>query len=301
MASWIMRLQIGINGLTEVVFSFLFEFQQSHWRDAEKREVKVLAYNARRRMYREPRIPCRGIVFLLCSIILTHVSVSQAQRVDAGTISLGETKTGRLSSDSVVHDYRLTLSSTVTVTIQLSSNSFDTYLRLYRGVLQSSSNLLEDNDDFGGTLNSRIQRSLSAGTYLIQVRSVNGSGSYSLQVSGGTPTQFSVTSVSISLSSARVGSGSISGTGSGTVEYHWITRKPGGIFADSGPLTVTMSNGSATIPSYSNFPTDLTGEYSVFVRVTSPTPTRESNTVSYMLTAKTSLTYNRQDLAYTFR
>ena len=160
---------------------------------------------------------------------------------------------------------------------------------------------LEDNDDFGGTLNSRIQRSLSAGTYLIQVRSVNGSGSYSLQVSGGTPTQFSVTSVSISLSSARVGSGSISGTGSGTVEYHWITRKPGGIFADSGPLTVTMSNGSATIPSYSNFPTDLTGEYSVFVRVTSPTPTRESNTVSYMLTAKTSLTYNRQDLAYTFR
>jgi len=62
--------------------------------------------------------------------------------------------------------------------------------------------------------------------------------------------------------------GSISGSGSGTIKYHWITRKPGVIYVDSGELTVSMTNGSATIPSYNGFPTDLAGDYQAFIRVT---------------------------------
>jgi WD40 repeat protein len=88
---------------------------------------------------------------------------------------------------------------------------------------------------------------------------------------------FEVDSVSISLSPSVVqtgysptGSGTINGEGTGTVEYHWISRKPGGIYVDSGPLYTEMSNGTASIPDYNNFPTDLPGQHSTFVRVTSP-------------------------------
>ena len=66
--------------------------------------------------------------------------------------------------------------------------------------------------------------------------------------------------------------GSISGTGSGTVEYHWITHKPDGSWHDSGPLSVQMTNGSATIPTYNGFPTDMLDDYYSFIRITSPKP-----------------------------
>ena len=101
---------------------------------------------------------------------------------------------------------------------------------------------------------------------------------------------FTVSSASISLDKSSVeqnetitGDGTISGSGRGTVKYHWIVRKPGGIWFDSGELSTTMTNGTAQIPSYSGFPTDIVGSYSTFVRVTSPV-TLESSSQDYVVT-----------------
>ena len=77
--------------------------------------------------------------------------------------------------------------------------------------------------------------------------------------------------------------GSFSGSGNGAVEYHWITEKEGVISDDSGPLTVQMVDGKADTPIHSGFPTDATGQYESYVRVTSQAPERISDRAIYVV------------------
>jgi hypothetical protein len=66
-------------------------------------------------------------------------------------------------------------------------------------------------------------------------------------------------------------SGTISGSGNGTIKYLWGVGKPDGSYFVSDELAVTMTNGSASIPTYNGFPTGTVGAYGPnLVRVTSP-------------------------------
>ena len=111
--------------------------------------------------------------------------------------------------------------------------------------------------------------------------SANGSQTWRPQLVVEYSPAFSVTNVNIDVdpetSEGNVlqggfvtGDGTITGTGSGTVEYYWMWRKPGGVFDSSSKLTATMSNGSANIPTYNSFPTDLVGEHKTWIRIQSP-------------------------------
>jgi len=100
---------------------------------------------------------------------------------------------------------------------------------------------------------------------------------------------FAVTNVAIQVApdivtqnSSPSGSGSVSGFGSGSVQYKWITRRPDGSYADSGPLAVNMTNGEVTLPNHSSFPSETPGLYSTRVQVTSPN-TYDSQAQSYQV------------------
>lgn len=91
---------------------------------------------------------------------------------------------------------------------------------------------------------------------------------------------FAVTSVNIDVDpedpekvvqgATVTGDGTMSGTGSGTVQYTWIIRKPDGSFSSSPVLSTQMTNGSAAIPTYSGFPTSYVGQHRTWVRIQSP-------------------------------
>lgn len=67
------------------------------------------------------------------------------------------------------------------------------------------------------------------------------------------------------------GDGTITGTGGGTVKYYWMVRKPTGIFEPaSSLLSTTMTGGSATVPSFSDFPTSDLDQHKVWIRIQSP-------------------------------
>jgi pimeloyl-ACP methyl ester carboxylesterase len=78
--------------------------------------------------------------------------------------------------------YTFTLTSTSTVTIDLASGTFDTFLYLLNGS-GSGGSLVTSNDDFNGT-DSRISRSLAAGTYTAEATSYSAgrSGSFTLRI-----------------------------------------------------------------------------------------------------------------------
>jgi len=99
------------------------------------------------------------------------------------------------SNDFVVNDkrldlYQFTVSNQVKMRIDLSSSSFDTELLLVR-LLPSAlnhtqeidGNFILQNDDFGSSLNSRIEESLTPGTYWIGVTSANAgeTGDYQIE------------------------------------------------------------------------------------------------------------------------
>ncbi|MFH0982385.1 MAG: DNRLRE domain-containing protein [Planctomycetota bacterium] len=66
------------------------------------------------------------------------------------------------------------------------------------------------------------------------------------------------------------GDGTVTGLGDGTVEYRWIVRKPGGAGWASDLLSTIMASGSATIASYTGFPTTDLGQHKVWIRIESP-------------------------------
>jgi len=81
-------------------------------------------------------------------------------------------------------------------------------------------------------------------------------------------------------------SGTITGSGSCQIEYYWFVKLFDGSYWDSGKLTTTMTGGSATIPVYDDFPTDIVEDYGMcYVLVTSP-DTVQSNKRYYTVEAE---------------
>ena len=106
-------------------------------------------------------------------------------------ISLGQTVNGvleasddrtRAGDGSFADNYQLTLTSAQTVTIEMSSSAFDTFLI----VVDSAENLVDADDDGGGGSNSRLDLALPAGTFIIEATSFTpgDGGPYTLSVSG---------------------------------------------------------------------------------------------------------------------
>ena len=98
-------------------------------------------------------------------------------------ISLGQTVTGNLSSTAAnsfcnfgtpADRYQFNLATTTTVTINLSSSAFDTFVCVFN----SSNQFLAGDDNSGGGTNSRLVATLSGGLYYIEVttRSPGGTG-----------------------------------------------------------------------------------------------------------------------------
>ncbi len=105
--------------------------------------------------------------------------------VQMGSINLNENKTGTLNSREG-HAYNFTLQETQTITIDMKSmgSPLDSYLKL----LDSQKQVIAEDDDGGGGLDSRIVHSLAQGTYTIIAHPFGGSsGGYSLSVSIGAP------------------------------------------------------------------------------------------------------------------
>jgi len=105
-----------------------------------------------------------------------------------GTLAVGGTATGNLSftscqyTDGTFADiYQITLASDTEIALALDSNDFDAYLYL----LDAKGNLVAQDDDSGGNLNSLIVDWLSAGTYYA-VATANGDytaiGNYTLSL-----------------------------------------------------------------------------------------------------------------------
>jgi pimeloyl-ACP methyl ester carboxylesterase len=68
-----------------------------------------------------------------------------------------------------------------------------------------------------------------------------------------------------------IGNGTVTGTGNGAVEYYWMVRKPGGVFQMASSLLSTqMTNGTASIPSFSGFPTSDIGQHKTWIRIQEP-------------------------------
>jgi hypothetical protein len=87
-----------------------------------------------------------------------------------GTLALGGSATGNLSfagcqyTDGTFADiYQINLASDTQIALALNSNDFDAYLYL----LDAKGNVVAQDDDSGGNLNSLIVDSLSAGTYYV--------------------------------------------------------------------------------------------------------------------------------------
>jgi hypothetical protein len=111
-------------------------------------------------------------------------------------ISLGSTQSGNLSSTAAngqcngfapADRWTFTLTASSTVTIDVASTAFDTYVCL----LNSSNNVLSSDTDSGPGTNSRlIYSNLAAGTYYIEVSSSSPSyagGAYTLSLQPGVP------------------------------------------------------------------------------------------------------------------
>ena len=99
-------------------------------------------------------------------------------RSSATRVDLPSTTEGRIERGDDVDYFRFQVSGTQTVTMY-TTGSTDTVGTLYDG----SGRELTENDDGGSGLNFRIERSLSAGTYYIRVRSFGtGTGTYTLRL-----------------------------------------------------------------------------------------------------------------------
>jgi uncharacterized protein YjdB len=110
-----------------------------------------------------------------CSLSLA-IGITVGQTV-SGSLSTSDC---RLSDGSYIDYYRLTVTTTTTVTIEMISSAFDTFLFL----LDSGGNLITFDDDSAGGTNSRIIRTLTAGTYYIGANSFSAgqTGVYTLTV-----------------------------------------------------------------------------------------------------------------------
>jgi hypothetical protein len=122
------------------------------------------------------------------TVIVTSGSAGVCTLANATTtITVGQTVAGALSTadcdlgdGSFADIYRLTVTATQGVQIDLATTAFDAYLLL----VDASGNLVAEDDNAGGGSNARITRSLAAGTYFIVANSYDpgSTGAYSLSV-----------------------------------------------------------------------------------------------------------------------
>jgi hypothetical protein len=126
---------------------------------------------------------------LAASAALSAALVAQAS---AQPIAVGGSTTGTLAQSdarneersSFMDAYQITLAAGQSVDIRMNSDEFDTYLFIGQQH-QGGFEAYDQNDDFGGTLNSRLRFSApEAGTYTIQATSFGSetTGNYSLSV-----------------------------------------------------------------------------------------------------------------------
>ena len=96
-------------------------------------------------------------------------------------------KEDALTTETSFHIYNLAIGGTTSVTLELSSDEFDTFLALFAGSgvqdLTPLNRLAEDDDSGIGT-DSRLEIVLSPGEYLVEIGSFNGTGTgvYSLNL-----------------------------------------------------------------------------------------------------------------------
>ncbi|HSH75603.1 MAG TPA: hypothetical protein VLA09_07980, partial [Longimicrobiales bacterium] len=131
-----------------------------------------------------------GLTLAACTDLPTDIDETSAGGCSvAGEIAVGQTRSGQLDhgdcpeGGGIVGDrWRLSLATDTTVRIDLTSDAFDAYLELR----DASGVILASNDDWG-SLDSRIVRTLAAGSYTIVARSLGpgGSGPYRLSVLDG--------------------------------------------------------------------------------------------------------------------
>jgi len=150
---------------------------------------------------------------------------------------------GRSSTSSGNPRYTLTVSSGVSVTINLTSSSVDTYLYLLSG-----SRVLATNDDGGNGSNSSIYRYMSAGTYTIVAATFYSgkSGSFSLSVSG------SGSSLSDNCPDSTAPSGSVSiNSGDSYTDSYYVTLSLSA--TDDEGVTGYYASTSSSSPSGSGY------------------------------------------------
>ena len=105
--------------------------------------------------------------------------------VKKGAIHFDESKNGNLNTNEA-HAYDFTIQEAQTVTIDMKSDGspLDSYLKL----VDSGQQILAEDDDGGGGLDSRIVHSLGQGTYTIIAHPFgSSSGSYRLSLTRGVP------------------------------------------------------------------------------------------------------------------
>lgn len=124
------------------------------------------------------------LVALAASAVWAPAGAQQSLTFGApeyGTLGSGD----RMSDNSYYDEYVFSVSSSQTVTLDLTSDEFDTYLRLYS--LDGGLHQIETDDDGGDGLDSQIQRHLSPGQYLVRATSFSsrGTGAYRLSATGG--------------------------------------------------------------------------------------------------------------------
>ncbi len=110
-----------------------------------------------------------------------QISVTEGARADLIPISLGQRYDGFLNPGQS-YAYNLTLNEERTVTIDFrrtGSADFDPYMTLS----DSQGNQIASDNDSGGDLNSRIERPLQAGRYIIEVSDVFDSNGGSFRIS----------------------------------------------------------------------------------------------------------------------
>jgi serine protease Do len=118
---------------------------------------------------------------------LSVVGESLACSTTVGSIAVGDTVSGvitndscRLSDNTGADRWQFNLAATATVTIDLASDEFDSYLILR----DEAGLLLASDDDSGGGLNARITYTFPAGNYIIvaNVYDALGAGAYTLSI-----------------------------------------------------------------------------------------------------------------------
>ncbi|MFQ3565900.1 MAG: PPC domain-containing protein [Aggregatilineales bacterium] len=96
---------------------------------------------------------CRSIAVILISLLALPLAVfGQTQWAQGGSIELGQTITGELTTDVQAVGYTFTAEAGTTVTITLRSDDFDSYLSLR----DENDIEIAFDDDGAGNLNSRI-------------------------------------------------------------------------------------------------------------------------------------------------